>query len=595
MKNLLRNSFTLLSTLIFLLFLWACGGNNNKAQLEIDYNNKIAIYAPAEPNSLNPVNYNEAISEEINHFLFQKLLDVDHRTAELAPVLAESRPTLTQTPEGFLQVAYKINPKASWDDGTSITAKDVEFSLKTVLCPGVNNEANKANFILIKDFKYSDEDPLAFTIVYKEKYIRAEFNSGAEYFILPKTVFDSSNALTNYHLIDFIDSTRLAKVANDIKIKKWAEEFNSVKFSRNPNYLIGSGPYKIQNWTTTQEIRLTKKNNWWGSNSGKHTSYLESNIDQIIYKVITDQTTALTALKSGQLDAMSSIKAKDFKSLNDNPKIANQFYLSSNPSLGYSYLGVNTKNPILSNKNTRQALAYLIDVENIIKTINYGYATRIAGPTHPAKKESYDFNLTPYLFDVNKAKELLALDGWKDTDNNGILDKQIQGKKTELRISLLVNSGSDERSAIAVLLKDWFAKAGIELEILTREWGTFIQAVVQKKFDLYYGAWNGEFAPDDHTQVFHTQQINGGSNFTSFGNKQTDALIDSIKIELNETKRNEMYKRFQRIIYTDGSYLFLISANNNTAVSKKFDNVYFSSVHPGFWAAGFKLKANNKK
>lgn len=571
------------------LFFYGCKNTDEKKE-GINYKNRITIQALADPGTLNPVNYADAFADEIDHYIFQKLLEIDHYTQQLTPVLAESRPLLTQTPEGDLQVTYRLNPKATWDNGKPITAKDVEFSLKVVLCPGVNNERNKPNFELIKDFKYYDEDPLKFTIIYDEKYIRAEFNSGSEYFIIPSYVYDSTGVLANYRLIDFCDNDRLNKVSKDEKIIAWAKNFNSDKYSREKGFIAGSGPYVFDEWKTGQEIRLTRKQNWWGKDFAEKSSYFNANLDQLVYKIINDQTTAIAAFKSGEIDVMYGIRAKDFKDIEENPKLKEKSTTNSASMLGYSYIGVNAAKAYLQTKNVRKAMAHLIDLDKIIKTINYGYAIPVTGPTHPAKSKSYDGNLKPYEYNLQKAKELLAGEGWTDSDKNGILDKVINGKKTELNFNLLSIAGSDDRLAVANLIKSWFKQAGIELNIQNQEWSVFIQNIMKKNFDLYYGSWFGEFAPEDHTQLFHTSQIAEGSNFVKFGNAQTDALIDSIKTELNEEKRNEMYKRFQRIMFDEANYIFLMSANNNIAVSKKYDHVIFTSVYPGFWAPGFELK-----
>jgi peptide/nickel transport system substrate-binding protein len=574
------------------IFVFALGCKNNKNSNEKinNFKNRIVIHALADPVSLNPVNYSDAFADEINHYIFQKLMDIDHYTQQLTPVLAESRPLLTKTPEGDLQVTYRLNPKATWDNNNPITAKDVEFSLKVVLCPGVNNERNKPNFELIKDFKYYDEDPLKFTIIYDETYIRAEFNSGSEYFIIPSHIYDSTGVLAKYRLLDFCDKDRLTKLKNDKAIGEWTKSFNSIKYSRELGYIVGSGPYHFDGWKTGQEIRLKKKNNWWGNNFTDKSSYFDVKLDYLIYKIVNDQTTALAAFKSGELDLMYGIRAKDYNDIKNNQKLKDKFNLNSTSMLGYSYIGVNALRLELNSKNTRKALAHLVDINKIIKTINYGFAIPVTGPTHPAKKECYDSLLLPYTFDIKKAKELLQQEGWYDSDNNGILEKEINGKKTELSLTFLTIAGSEDRSAIANLLKNWFKEAGIELKIQNQEWSVFIQNVMKKNFDLYYGSWFGEFAPEDHTQLFHTTQIAEGSNYVNFGNSKTDALIDSIKIELNEAKRNEMYKRFQFILFDEANYIFLMSPNNNIAVSKKYNYVKFTTVYPGFWAPGFALQ-----
>lgn len=92
------------------------------------------------------------------------------------------------------------------------------------------------------------------------------------------------------------------------------------------------------------------------------------------------------------------------------------------PSNRYVYISINNKNPILEDKNTRRALAQLLDLDQLKQNLFKGYADRITAPFQPSKSY-YDTSLQPIPFDINRAQSLLAAAGWIDSDHNGILDK----------------------------------------------------------------------------------------------------------------------------------------------------------------------------
>lgn len=320
--------------------------------------------------------------------------------------------------------------------------------------------------------------------------------------------------------------------------------------------------------------------------------FFEANAPELIYQTINDQTTALVALKAGNLDVMHGIKAKDYVSLPQSKKITENYNLHTPMMMAYSYLGLNTRLPKFSDKKVRQALAHLVDVDKIIKTISYGMAVRVVGPIHPSKTTEYNTSLTPYSYDVEMAKKMLAEAGWKDSNGDGTIDKTINGEKTEFKIDFTYNGGNDERKAVALMFQEEARKVGIEVNVVPQEWSIYLDNQKNHKFEMFYGAWISSPIPNDHKQIFHTESYNGGSNYVGFGNASSDALIDSIRIELNEPKRDAMNKRFQAILHEDVPYIFLSAPKEKIAIHKRFTNADASVMRPGFWEAGFKMDPN---
>lgn len=548
----------------------------------------VVVHQLSDPDMLNPINGTDAAGKALMRNIFQPLMDVDYKTLELVPILAESKPEVVKTPEGGLLITYKIKSDARWDNGKPVTAKDVEFTYKVIKNPKVNDMPVKPYFDFIKDIKLYNEDPLKFTIVADQVYIRAEYTSGAEVPIIPEYAYDPKGLLKKFKLSDFSDTT--SKAATDPDVLAFADQFNSEKYQREKGFVVGSGAYEMVEWKTGQNITLKKKENWWGDKLKSQNMFFEANAPKIIYQTINDQTTALVALKAKNIDAMYGIKAKDFVDLPKSEKFTEYFNGIAAPFLAYSYIGINTRKPQFSSKKTRQALAHVLDVDNIIKTIQYGYGERITGPISPTKKADYDATLVAYDFNLEKAKLMLKEDGWADSDGDGILDKEVNGDVVSFKVDFSVNAGNDERKSAALMMKEEARKLGIEINVVAQEWSIYLDNLKQHKFDMYYGSWVGEYAPEDHSQIFATESANSGSNYTYFGNSETDKMIGEIKIEMDQATRSEMYKKFQRLLYEDCSYLFIMTPKNKIAISKRFDNAYESGMYPGFWPAGFIIK-----
>jgi len=307
----------------------------------------------------------------------------------------------------------------------------------------------------------------------------------------------------------------------------------------------------------------------------------------LVYQTINDQTTALVALKAQKVDVMRGIKAKDFIDLKKSEKFNENFYGHTPMSLQYTYLGINTRLDKFSDRRTRQALAQIVDVERIIETIEYGLSTKVIGPIHPSKTEDYNFGIKPYEYNIDVAKQLLEDAGWKDSNGNGILDKEIEGEIVEFDINYTYNSGNDIRKSVGLIFQEEARKVGINVSVTPQEWSIYLDNLKNHKFEMYYGAWIAAPIPNDPKQIWHTESYNGGSNYVGFGNAETDELIDSIRTTFDKRKRSQLYKRFQQTLHDEVPYIFMHSPNEKIAVHKRFANADASVMRPGYWEAGF--------
>ncbi|HET6245138.1 MAG: ABC transporter substrate-binding protein [Bacteroidetes bacterium] len=580
-----RNLNTVLFAVFASVLILSCNSSDQKTEY---VNPEVTVWELSDADMLNPFNYSDAGAGYIMTNIFQKLLSIDFNTLELVPILATERPEIIKTPEGGMLITYTIRPDAKWDNGTPITAKDIEFSLKVMKNPKVNNQRLRPYYEFIQDVQFYEQDPLKLTFICKDVYILAEAASG-DFSILPENIFDPKGLMKGFSIRELSENAE--KISDDPKIVEFANDFNSEKYQREKEFVIGSGAYTLEEWLTGQRIVLKKKENWWGNKLAENNKYFEVNSPKIIYQTINDQTTGIVALKAGNIDLARTIKAKDFVELPKSEKFTAN-YVSHTPGfLEYNYIGINTKleNKKLSDKKVRQALAHLFDVPKIIEIIQYGLAQRIIGPIHPSDKKAYNKDLAHYQYSVETAKKLLSEAGWKDSNGNGTVDKVIDGELVELEITFTYNSGNDERKGVALMFQEEARKAGIKVNVIAQEWSIYLDNLKSHKFDMYFGAWVSTPVPADHKQIYHTESYHGGSNYTGFGNDESDALIDAIRIELDEDKRALLNKEFQKILHDQVSYIFLYARNEKIAINKRFHNAQTSVMRPGYWESGFSV------
>ena len=582
MNNILLRGFGR-SLLLLLLFLGACTGSNKVEDFSV------VIWELDEPQGFNPITATDATSLYPMPYLFQKLLTLDYDSYKLVPILAAERPQIdTMSGSPAMKLTYNLRPEATWPNGSDITAQDVIFSYKVIVCPSVNNEGLRHYLDNVDSITVDPTDPKRFTVYCHDYSNRVEYETGYETWIIPQYHYDSLNQLGSYSFHQLKTDTSLAQNA---AIKSFAQQFNDVSMGREPEKIVGSGPYEITSWTTGQDVVMQRKEDWWGNKvEADDNEQLEAYPSQLIIKIISDQTAAVTALKAGEIDVMRSIPAKTFEEdLMSNERVKQQYNLITNPSFYYSVFVINTQSPLLSDVKTRKALAHLVNYDRIINDLFYGYATRISSPIPASFEGLHNDTLKPYDFNLETAKNLLKQAGWEDTDRDGILEKTINGKEREFRITFLVNSGSVERENVVLVFQETLAQAGIKLDIEKTEWGNYLERAINHDFEMMYMVWASEPTIEDFAQQWHTRSAQGGYNLTSFGTAETDQLIEQMNRTLDEKERAHLTRLFQEILHHEVPYIFLWRPNDRLAISKRFTNTHVSALRPGYWAPGFQL------
>ena len=562
-----------------------------KTETNYKYNdNTVRVRLPAEPTRINPILEPSSTARMVFDHVYMELADFDPESLELVPLLIKNDPIITNINDGELKggtaFTYEIRDEAVWDDGTPVTGADVDFSIKTLFAPGIPPYL-KPYYDYVKKIEIDPTNPKKFTVFANRKYIVAE-DAISNTVVYQASHFDPKGYMKKFS-IGQLNGPDAAKLNENSDLKAFVENFLDSKYSLEVGGVRGCGPYKYAGRVAEQYILLTKKDNWWGEKFAANSPQMQAYPDTLIFKIIKDQTATITALKDQEIDVATGIDSKDFTDLKTNDLVTSIFNLQNPPTGQIFWINLNTKLPKLADPRVRKALAHLMDVDEFLKTLYYGFGKRINGPV--LETEPYynkDLPLIPY--DIEKAKSLLADAGWKDIDNDGILEKDLNGTLTKLELNMLISS-SKAAENIALFYQNEMKKAGIKMNINQKPNKEVFSLVRKGEFELYPGAVVMDQTSFDPKEHWHTTSFvsNGGRNYSGFGDAMSDALIDSIRVTLDEEKRHQLYRVFQEKLYEQTPVIFLFNPLNRMAMHKRFD-MKMSAKRPGFHPNTFKLK-----
>jgi len=549
--------------------------------------NTIVYHTIAEPDVLHPTNGTSAMRTEIFQFTQMSLFRFDFQTLQIAPALLKSMPEINALGTEY---TCELRNEPRWDDGSPLTVDDVMFTAKANKCPLTDNPGAKPYWDNLQEIIPDKANNRKFKVVMKTPYIH-NLIFWADFPIMERNFFDPKNELAKYDFKQFDDTSFNASAIP--ALTEWANEFNSSKYSRELNFLSGIGMYRVAAWDAGQSVTLERKKDHWTkhSNSIYETSYP----DKIIYRINKDMNSTMLDFKGQVMDGTNLVSTKSLLELQADSNFNRNYNSRFTDTFNYTYIGMNGRpdgvahKKIFTDKNVRRAMALLTPVDDLNRVINKGKNKRMTGPVSFLKKD-YDASLKPIPYDVELAKKMLADAGWKDTDGDQILDKMVDGEKVKFEFALNYMTNTPDWKDYATMLSESFAKAGIKANLNPLEFAIFVANAKKHDFDMMIAVWGAVALPEDFTQLWHTTSwTSEGSNYPGFGNATSDALIDSIKVTLDDAKRGEMVKQFQQIVYDEQPMIFLFSSLRRNVIHKRFGNVEMYFERPGILLNNLRL------
>ena len=516
MLNLLKK----LSILGVLLCLWSCSESQtpqddlSRVSFTPQRGGKIVIGISRDVDTFNPLYSLSVFAEEIGHLMLPGLADLDENS-EFVPELA----TDWESSPDNLSLTYHLRRNVKWSDGQPFSAYDVKFTYDVLMNPEAASP--KLSYTeMIKQVEVIDSFTVRF--VFKAAY--------------PYEIFDTAGSVLPKHLLE------------NVKLS----ELKSHPFGMTP---LSLGPYKLKRWVKQQVIELEPNEFYYDE---------PPFLDQVIFKIVTDQNNLLTQLQTGEIDMMIGVPPAEADRLTrSNPHI--KLYPVSGRV--YYYIGYNTQLPQFADAAVRRALTMAIDRDQIINGLMFGYARPCTGPIPPLLSWAYNDTITPLPYNIQQASAMLAAAGWTDSDGDGWLDKD--GQKFEFTIK--TDASNSVKSDLAVIVQDQLKKVGVKVNVQLVEWTTYLKQLEAKEFDAHIGGWSSSLFVDP-TPIFHSGSTNI-FNYTSYANPAADSLIELGRDELDRAKAADIWKKFQTIVYNDQPYTFIFWIDKIVAVNDRFENV----------------------
>ena len=375
----------------------------------------VTVGSIGEPKKLLPMLASDGASGDIAGLVFNGLVKYNP-DIELVGELAES---FTITPD-CREVEFMLRSDVTWQDGAPFTADDVQFTYETMIDPTVATPYGDA-FHRIQSLEVID--PHHIRVTYREPFAPAIESWGMG--MIPK------------HLLDGID-------------------LNTSEFNRQP---VGTGPYKMKEWTTGQRVVLEANENYF---EGK------PKVPEYIYRIIPDTATMFLELRTGGLDYMG-LTPIQFDRQTVDAYFTKHFQKFEFPAFSYVYMGYNLKDSRFADVRVRRALTMGINRQSVIDGVLLGHGRIATGPFLP-ESWAYNRNVTPLPYDPEASRALLADAGWEDHDGDGLLDKDGQ----PFAFTILTNQGNDQRKKTAEIVQRDLQALGITVEIRVVEWQAFL-------------------------------------------------------------------------------------------------------------------------
>jgi len=412
-----------------------------------------------------------------------------------------------------IALTYRLQPGATWGDGTPMTTRDVLFTWKA----GRHPSAGVGSLELFRRIHAIDviDDK---TFVLHADRISFEYAAINDFNLLPahieEAIFDA--APEDYR--------------------------NRTAYDNDPtNTGLIYGPYRIVEAVPGSRMVLERNPTWWGKLPV---------FDRITLLTI-EKTTALEAnLLSGNVDMIAGELGLTLdQALAFEKRHGGKYQVIYEPGLLYEHIDLMLDNPILQDKRVRQALVYAIDREAISQKLFEGRQPVAHSGVSPLDWV-YDEDIKKYAHDPAKAAALLDEAGWSDL--RGGIRHNAAGEP--LKLEFMTTAGSRIRELVQQVLQSQWKQAGFDIRVRNEPARVFFgQTIHERRFTgLAMFAW-GKGPEHVPRSTLHSEEIpteaNGwsGQNYTGFRNPEMDELIEAINLELDRPKRKELWKRVQAI------------------------------------------------
>jgi peptide/nickel transport system substrate-binding protein len=477
------------------------------------------------PDSLNPGNGVLAESYTLYGLMYDVPIDIN-AAGEYVPELAES----WDVSDDGLTWTLTIVEGATFHDGEPVTADDVAFTLQL----------------------YKDTEDFPFLPSY------------ATYFETIEAPDERTVELTTAEPLGNFEANMVFMYVLPEHI--WADVDDPVAFENEE--MIGSGPFKLAEYSQGEFVELETFAEYWQT---------PANVDGVIFQTIENPDARVTALTTGEVDAITEFPATAVSALqnaeNVNVHIADiaaggafrdvffnvtteENCPQDDPETDEDEAGVCNGHPALKDLAVRQALATAVDKQQIIDVATLGTSSPGLSLVPPGLGDFYASDVEDYPYDPAAANALLDDAGYEDSDGDGVRECLPDQDCENLTFRFNYADDIDTAPREAELLQGMWSEIGVSIEIQGLDPDTLTSVCCPTfDYDIMLWGWGSDPDPAFLLGVALCDEIPSGFSETGYCNPAYDELYVQQGVETDPDARVELIREMQRILVEDVPYI----------------------------------------
>ena len=439
------------------------------------------------------------IDRQVYHNIYEPLVTLDTKLG-IKPGLAES----WQQPD-LKTLVLKLRRGVKFHDGTDFNAEAAKFNFERM--KNEPKSVRKGEVANIDTVEAVDSHTLKVNLKKPDAALLATLTDRAGMMVSPKVVQERGAELG-----------RNAKGA-------------------------GTGPFEFVEWVRDSHLIIKRNDAYWNKQGGPY-------LDRVRYRPIPDDVVKLQSLQSGEIDVMDYVQPRDVAAV----KADKNLVVVDVPSLADFAYQLNLTKPPFNTKALRQAVAYALDLEQIVKGVWLNVGVPANGPIPPTSW-AYDKSIAPIKRDLAKAKAKLAEGG----QPNGFTFTM-----TTNNIPINVQE--------AEVMQAQLAEAGIIVKVKLVDSATLIADGNNKNYEMISFQWSGRPDPDGNTYQFLRTTPGTSFNWSGISNPQIDALLDRTREISSQAERRKLYSELTKLLQDELPMVFIVHPVEPKAFSPRVQN-----------------------
>ncbi len=471
----------------------------------------------SDPLTLDPIHITDSESSKVARQMFDSLLDFAPESTDVVPALATEVP---EAENGGLSYTFNLREGVKFHDGEPFNADAVVFNFER--WKNSKNPYHKGGGSQSGDFSY-----------YQTYFGGFDTESNIEKI---EAVDDYTVRFTlKQPQGPFVDN--IAQSAFAMASPKAIEE-DVENFWKNP---VGTGPFKFVSWNKGTQVNLEQNSDWWGGDVPESQGGGGPHVKKVVVRGIPDNTSRTAALSGGELTAADGLTPDDIPTVEQDENLK----ITYRPPLTIGYMAMNVQKKPFDQREVRQAVNMAINMPELVKAF-FGETGQVASTYIPPTVSFFADSIERYPYDPERARQMLQEAG-------------VQNLSVDFWYMPIPRPYMPDGKGIAQAMQQDLKEVGINAELTTREWGTYIEETGSGAHDMCLLGWSGD---NGDPSTFLDPLLKSSSatktnalNVAYYKNPQVDDLLNQALTTTDRSERRTSYLRAQQILVEDAPWV----------------------------------------